>query len=279
MYPLSMTPPPPPFALPLRPAARRGEAFTLIELLTVIAIIGILAAIIIPTVGRVRESARTAVCLSNVRQIAVAGQMYAADNRDVLVPILERQEGGRRPTWRLLLAPYIGAGQNHKLPKADVFLCPASAATIPPYTGDNEAGGYPSSYGINKTSRLHRYKTELTSETDEAKLTTRIHSILNPSRLIMVGDIGKVTSGTINKTSSAGWVDQQVSTATMINSLGYARFPDDANFTGGDAWNIFPRHGRKANVAFYDGRAASVDIDKDILAKTSGTPGCLYMNE
>ena len=54
----------------------RSSGFTLIELLTVIAIIGILAAILIPVVGSVRASARTAKCISNVRQITIAVIMF-----------------------------------------------------------------------------------------------------------------------------------------------------------------------------------------------------------
>jgi prepilin-type N-terminal cleavage/methylation domain-containing protein len=59
----------------------RTQAFTLIELLTVIAIIGILAAIIIPTVGKVRDQAKRAQCLSNVRQITVALVSYANQDK------------------------------------------------------------------------------------------------------------------------------------------------------------------------------------------------------
>lgn len=66
-------------------AARRTEAgFTLIELLTVIAIIGILAALIFPTVGKVRETAQRTVDANNLREIVKAAQIYAADNNDRL---------------------------------------------------------------------------------------------------------------------------------------------------------------------------------------------------
>jgi type II secretion system protein G len=65
---------------------RRRQGFTLIELLVVIAIIGILAAMVFPVFARARESARKAVCLSNVKNIALAIQMYLADNNDTLPP-------------------------------------------------------------------------------------------------------------------------------------------------------------------------------------------------
>ena len=58
---------------------RRRKGFTLIELLVVIAIIGILAAMLFPVFAKARESARKIQCLSNVKNIAMALQMYLAD--------------------------------------------------------------------------------------------------------------------------------------------------------------------------------------------------------
>ena len=61
------------------------KAFTLIELLTVIAIIGVLAAILIPTVGAVRKSARSAQAISNIKQIGMATLLYSQDNRGAIL--------------------------------------------------------------------------------------------------------------------------------------------------------------------------------------------------
>jgi prepilin-type N-terminal cleavage/methylation domain-containing protein len=69
----------------------RKRGFTLIELLVVIAIIGILAAMVFPVFARARESARKAVCLSNVKNLGLAIQMYLSDY-GVFPPKEHRQE-------------------------------------------------------------------------------------------------------------------------------------------------------------------------------------------
>ena len=64
----------------------KKRAFTLIELLFVIAIIGILIAILSPVMGRAREKARQTRCLSNLRQLGVAIYLYLDDNDYYFMP-------------------------------------------------------------------------------------------------------------------------------------------------------------------------------------------------
>ncbi|HEY3780651.1 MAG TPA: prepilin-type N-terminal cleavage/methylation domain-containing protein [Fimbriimonadaceae bacterium] len=68
----------------LNPASRKG--FTLIELLVVIAIIAILAAILFPVFAQAKAAAKKTVCLSNQKQIGLAGIMYSNDFDDMMPP-------------------------------------------------------------------------------------------------------------------------------------------------------------------------------------------------
>lgn len=106
--------------------------FTLIELLTVIAIIGILAALVVATVGNVRTKARSAQCKGNLRQIGVAAGMYSVDNKGYIVPAFDPSDQNNKPLhknhWTGLLAAYMGrsvTGDFTSYQEVPVFVCPS----------------------------------------------------------------------------------------------------------------------------------------------------------
>jgi prepilin-type N-terminal cleavage/methylation domain-containing protein/prepilin-type processing-associated H-X9-DG protein len=98
-----------------RPSAASG--FTLIELLVVIAIIAILAAILFPVFAQAREKARSAACLSNLKQVGMATRMYTQDYDEVLVPNYLYSSPSTYEWWWDLLQPYVKS--------RDVFACPS----------------------------------------------------------------------------------------------------------------------------------------------------------
>jgi len=91
---------------------KRKTGFTLIELLVVIAIIAILAAMLLPTLGRAKQRAWATSCLSNVKQIGIASRMYADDNADALP-----RSAHQGASWVATLQPYCGGTNLWRCPR------------------------------------------------------------------------------------------------------------------------------------------------------------------
>ena len=75
---------------------RNKRLFTLVELLVVIAIIAILCSLLLPALGKARDTAMQAKCLSSMKQMGVAMANYAGDSNDINVPF---EYPGTSTTW------------------------------------------------------------------------------------------------------------------------------------------------------------------------------------
>lgn len=104
------------------------HAFSLIELLVIVAILAALIGILIPTLGAVRAQGRDVRCLTNLRSIGAAWRLYAADNDD-RTPALG-VPWSESPNWAMVVAEYSGiqATSAAELPSGEssVLVCPAT---------------------------------------------------------------------------------------------------------------------------------------------------------
>ena len=128
-----------------RPSEASG--FTLIELLVVVSIIALLAAILFPVFGRVRENARRASCQSNEKQIWLGFTQYTQDYDARYPSIYASYTSPAAPTWRNLIFPYLKNVQMFRCPSGRTLY--SSGETTPDgqiipasYTGNGGAANY-----------------------------------------------------------------------------------------------------------------------------------------
>ncbi len=115
------------------------RAFTLVELLVVIAVLALLAAILLPVFAKARESARKASCQTNLRQIGVAFRLYTTDY-DEHYPCNGDPNLWMGRNWRVVIQTYLpgstitslppGYGQPLSVRHSDILLCPSDERAV-----------------------------------------------------------------------------------------------------------------------------------------------------
>jgi prepilin-type N-terminal cleavage/methylation domain-containing protein/prepilin-type processing-associated H-X9-DG protein len=155
----------------------KHNGFTLIELLVVISIIALLIAILLPVLGSARAAARSSVCLSNSKQMALATVAYAVEN-DMDLPTVGFSHGGtvhpEQGSWFFLLEPYV----DGKL----LYRCPSD---------ESEAWTTPDGFGrIRRVSYATNYTLSgfLTGRFDGYNNLDRLP---RPARTIFAGELAE----------------------------------------------------------------------------------------
>ena len=160
---------------------RRG--FTLIELLVVIAIIAILAAILFPVFSRAREKARATACMSNMKQVALAAQMYTQDY-DECFPMSIYTNGTAVYTFYHALMPYMKNNQ--------ILVCPSDQnritvaglqgiLPIPLAPGLGQSVGYNGNYAVFEDGPANAL-----TGSDDAVVS--VAELPRPSETFLMGD-------------------------------------------------------------------------------------------
>jgi prepilin-type N-terminal cleavage/methylation domain-containing protein len=211
-----------------KPRRMKAKAFTLVELLVTISIIGLLAALSIPAIQTARETAEVGGCMSNIRQLTTAMLAVAADNNGRIFA------GDGSSGW----ATSAGAGttvtngflwSNGYVKNTKVFLCPHGRKSGPPWFG----------------SPACHYSLNVALQTNNPVNTTEIlaNRIQNPSKVIMLFEEAIVTQA--QDTDCRALLD-----ANLPADQGDARlFTQQSGMVN---------HRKKGCVSFYDGSALSL---------------------
>ena len=226
--------------------------FTLIELLIVIAIIAILAAMLLPALNQARERARMTSCQSNLKQLAMMSINYAMDNDEMQPPMRDSNTG---PWWHNALLKYCYPTSGYSSNKDAVFLinggetsggltnkkelqkiyfsCPVAAGTgrmVTPSYGRNYYLYIPGTnqwFSAPKLTRgNHPSRTIFYGDTT-VKIYTNYNSCdanLNPDKL------GGMHNGRVN----VAWVDGHVATSILSELTNDSVVPNGPN----DLWNL-----------------------------------------
>lgn len=171
---------------------RKRHGFTLVELLTVVAVIAVLAALLLPAVSRARENGQRASCINNLRQIGIAFNVYLLEHRDTYPAAQDPIHSdpaywlwmGRG--WRMLLSPYIPGDKE----KPGVFFCPSDQRSSSAEVFERTSYAYSMAFYHSPeqidgmTSPADTYSPERVRES----IPQRHAAVRHPTKKIIVGE-------------------------------------------------------------------------------------------
>jgi prepilin-type N-terminal cleavage/methylation domain-containing protein/prepilin-type processing-associated H-X9-DG protein len=223
------------------------SAFTLIELLAVIAITALLAALAFPALSKARKNGQAAACLSNMRQLGVGFMAYVAENNGFLPPVLTPYDGAPdMKTWDMLVTSDVTSATNGGyVPKVTVGVnsCKCPADTIAHFN-NQPVRSYSMVWWVNRSNGWYVNPV-------------RLVSIPNPSRKILLLEWHESINLRANNWDSCleygMW--QAKSTGTLINN------------------DLGRHHGKGANYLYLDGHAQWLsfeDAEKNMIYALTG---------
>jgi prepilin-type N-terminal cleavage/methylation domain-containing protein len=234
------------------------HGFTLIELLVVIVIIAILAAILLPVIGRVMENANSTKCVHNLRQIGTAVLAYCGEHDETLpgplkaaqFPTFDDSVKGSLPK---LLDPYLSRlmkpedGPNAKIAVTDdrsnLFVCPSYAR-------------------IYKKNELPVYLVNMTPMTafDQAPWGNVTENKEPLKKTVLAGWTENQTEGTdrpVNLATLWAVIDADTKVVTMPNPIS----ENGGKFEIPEQLPPNPVHGDHRNALFYDFHVGKIDLE------------------